>query len=353
MTRINSLFVPGILAGALVGLTAGVSCNDRGSGTAGTGSGADGAAAETGSGAGTGTGTGDTAESGGTTGSGTGTGGTAGVGGAGTGGAAVGGASGVPPAGTDLKSYNCTIGSTECSDNKDNDGDTLIDWQDPECIAPCDNDEGSFATGIAGDNIDACKQDCFFDGNSGQGDDGCNWDLSCDPANPGKDIRCPYSGSTTGGRCSMATQSQKCIDFCRHVVPNGCDCFGCCEVYANGTPTTVLLLPSCSVAKIADTTACPRCTQNASCINTCGQCEVCLGKPAPDPSCYTTGTGGAPGTGGTPGTGGSGGAAGTGGAGGTGGEPMGGCSAGFQYCGPGGMPCMSGTFCLTGCCVIP
>ena len=36
---------------------------------------------------------------------------------------------------------------------------------------PLDNDESSFATGIPGDNMDACKQDCFFDGNSGMGDD--------------------------------------------------------------------------------------------------------------------------------------------------------------------------------------
>ncbi len=33
---------------------------------------------------------------------------------------------------------------------------------DPECVGPCDNDEGKFATGIPGDNIDACKQDCFL-----------------------------------------------------------------------------------------------------------------------------------------------------------------------------------------------
>ena len=44
---------------------------------------------------------------------------------------------------------------------------------------PVDNDEGSFATGIPGDNKDANKQDCFFDGNSGGGDDGCNQHVCC------------------------------------------------------------------------------------------------------------------------------------------------------------------------------
>ena len=72
------------------------------------------------------------------------------------------------------------IGQAACSDGIDNDGDGLIDYNDPECVGPLDNDEGSFATGIPGDNVDPCKQDCFFDGNSGLGDDGCEWQLKCD-----------------------------------------------------------------------------------------------------------------------------------------------------------------------------
>ena len=62
----------------------------------------------------------------------------------------------------------------QCSDGIDNDGDGKIDYDDPECVGGLDNDESSFATGIPGDNVDACKQDCFFDGNSGMGDDGCD-----------------------------------------------------------------------------------------------------------------------------------------------------------------------------------
>ena len=78
---------------------------------------------------------------------------------------------------------------TQCSDGIDNDGDGLIDSADPECTGPADNDESSFATGIPGDNMDACKQDCFFDGNSGMGDDGCQWQLECDPRST--NTRCP------------------------------------------------------------------------------------------------------------------------------------------------------------------
>ena len=62
-------------------------------------------------------------------------------------------------------------------DFADFDGDGKIDLADPECVHPCDNDEGSFATGIPGDNVDACKQDCFFDGDSGMGNDGCEWNF--------------------------------------------------------------------------------------------------------------------------------------------------------------------------------
>ena len=74
-----------------------------------------------------------------------------------------------------------SVGNAQCSDGLDNDGDGKIDYADPECVGPLDNDESSFATGIPGDNSDACKQDCFFDGNSGMGDDHCLWQLKCDP----------------------------------------------------------------------------------------------------------------------------------------------------------------------------
>ena len=85
------------------------------------------------------------------------------------------------------------VGQTQCSDGIDNDGDGKIDYADPECVGPLDNDESSFATGIPGDNMDACKQDCFFDGNSGMGDDHCLWQLQCDPLS--HEPKCEYSAS--------------------------------------------------------------------------------------------------------------------------------------------------------------
>ena len=66
-----------------------------------------------------------------------------------------------------------------CANGIDDDGDGLIDGFDPECTGAADNDEGTFATGIPGDNRDPVWQDCFFDGNSGAGEDGCRYHTDC------------------------------------------------------------------------------------------------------------------------------------------------------------------------------
>ena len=63
----------------------------------------------------------------------------------------------------------CTAQSEHaCGNCIDDDRDGLIDGLDPQCQGPEDRLEDSFATGIPGDNQDPKKQECFFDGNSGQ-----------------------------------------------------------------------------------------------------------------------------------------------------------------------------------------
>jgi hypothetical protein len=250
------------------------------------------------------------------------------------------------------------FGSTQCTDGIDNDGDGLIDSADPECTGPLDNDESSFATGIPGDNIDACKQDCFFDGNSGQGDDGCNWELKCDPLSPGG-AKCPYDPNY---RNCPTQQSQKCIDFCTKLTPNGCDCFGCCTVpLPSGGTIGVILANSCSLANIGDASKCPRCTPTTSCTNTCQRCELCVGKDTLPADCATPpGTGGVgnAGAGGALNAGGgngggvpnAGGAPNTGGSGGSCAAPI--CPSTTQACGVSCLPaCPTGEYCLTGCCI--
>jgi len=157
-----------------------------------------------------------------------------------------------------------------CNNGDDDDGDGLIDGFDPECTGPADNDEATFATGIPGDNRDPKWQDCFFDGNSGAGDDGCRYHTDCLYGTIDQDA----------GNCQLTEQ---CVDYCRELTPNGCDCFGCCTVRErDGTNVDILMQPACSLEKLDDAAACPRCTKSADCQNTCGRCELCPGKTEAD-----------------------------------------------------------------------
>ena len=243
-----------------------------------------------------------------------------GGGGAGTGGAGAMAAGGSPSGGTG-PGGGCVPGTTQCTDCIDNDGDGWIDGWDIECIGPLDNDEGAFATGIPGDNIDPCKQDCFFDGNSGQGDDGCDWELACDPKNPGAPD-CPYDPNKMN---CPPPPSQQCIDACLGLTPNGCDCFGCCLVtLPDNTTKTVVLSLGCTQEKLDDPTVCPPCTQVEGCLNPCDPCEYCLGKTSLPPECGPDG--------------------------GVGGGPTGTCPPDEQPCTP-TIQCPPEYFCQTGCCV--
>jgi len=166
----------------------------------------------------------------------------------------------------------CGDGKTwACGDCLDNDGDGLVDLADPECISPCDDREDTFATGLPGDNMDPCKQDCFFDGNSGGGKGDCDWNLACDPKNPGGDS-CPYNED----KVCADTQSQECLDNCN--TPSGCDCFGCCTIVIEGESHDIYLGDKdCSVENIA---GCETCTKNEDCDDPClpEMCELCFGE---------------------------------------------------------------------------
>ncbi len=251
-----------------------------------------------------------------------------------------GGAGSVPgaggAAGTSALAKQVCGGPCACSDGIDNDGDGFTDGFDTECTGPNDNDEGSFATGIPGDNVDPKWQDCFFDGNSGAGDDGCRYSTKCLTG------ELPMSSKD----CLLA---QTCIDFCRPLAPNGCDCFGCCGIRgSDGKTVNVVLSSSCNAS---DLSKCQACTPNPQCQNTCGSCELCPGKTAADlpASCTSTGSGGA--GGGSAGTGGgsagvTGGAAGSGGT----GVPYT-CDNGEALCSS-TLSCPGGTYCSFGCCLV-
>lgn len=164
----------------------------------------------------------------------------------------------------------CGSEPCQCNNGIDDDGDGTIDGFDVECTGAIDDDEGTFATGIPGDNRDPKWQDCFFDGNSGHGDDRCRYPTEC------------LTGELPQDAPACAI-TQACIDNCMPRTPNGCDCFGCCAVQLpGGGQVHVTLGASCSMAKIGDEDACPVCTPSDSCANACGECELCPGKTEAD-----------------------------------------------------------------------
>jgi cysteine-rich repeat protein len=162
----------------------------------------------------------------------------------------------------------------QCGDEIDNDEDGLIDLLDPECISPCDDDETTFKTNLPGQNND-CKSDCYFDSNSGEGDDKCSWDLTCDIENSGAEIGCEYDPNNNMCETEMPPE---CLDFCVPLLPNGCDCFGCCEI--NGQ---FVYLDGAQCA-LNDLDSCQSCTFFENCNNPCEPeiCELCFGQSPDD-----------------------------------------------------------------------
>jgi hypothetical protein len=189
-----------------------------------------------------------------------------------------------------------------CGDCIDNDADCNIDMNDPDCLSPCDNDEAVFAMNTPGGSGGFCRSDCFYDDDTGYGNDDCYWGHKCDPLEvapyfPPEGSKCAYDPNTlipgTALTCSdaMNAQSTACHDYCGPLTPNGCDCFGCCEI--PGAPTPVWLgsatsgTATCDLAHLADPLACKPCTIVTSCFNACDTCEICIGKPTAPPECIT------------------------------------------------------------------
>ncbi len=230
-----------------------------------------------------------------------------------------------------------------CADGVDNDEDGLIDALDPECTGPCDNDEGSFEINIPGANSDACKQDCYWDDDSGGGIDGCEWNHKCDPLGPSANLQPACSYDEGYSKCEPE-QPQKCLDFCIPLTPNGCDCFGCCEIFtATGKYAHTIYLGSGDGCTAATPEGCAPCTQVTTCLNTCGECELCLGKTINElpascfPSYPDAGVGHEAGVGDggtTPDMG----------------PPMPACEPEVTPCLTNN-DCPSGLYCITGCCV--
>ena len=206
----------------------------------------------------------------------------------------------------------CGKRACACDDGADNDTDNLPDGLDPECTGAYDDDESSFATGQP--NKQSQCRDCFWDDNSGSGDDGCRYPAEC------------LTGTQTSGRgnCDSCEPTAGCIERCQARTPNGCDCFGCCEVVRpDGLHVFVELTESCNLQRLDDLASCPRCVQNTACVNPCGRCELCLGKTVADLPRDCSGSSG----------------------------PGYACEDGLSVCGA-QSPCRTGLYCQQGCCLV-
>jgi hypothetical protein len=220
----------------------------------------------------------------------------------------------------------------QCGNCLDDDGDCKVDSADEYCIGVCSNNEQGYKGNIPGQNNSPCRMDCYFDQDTGPGNDDCYWNHKCDPYEvppnyPPSGSKCAYDPNAntpgTSQSCSQLNQSQSqaCHDYCGPLTPNGCDCFGCCSI--PGAPTTVYLGSensagdgTCTLANVGNPLLCKPCTQVPACLNTCETCEICIGKPTLPPGCTQQS-----------------------------------CPPGVQLCGqPGQAACPGGYYCVTGCC---
>lgn len=205
---------------------------------------------------------------------------------------------------------DCSPTGSACNNCQDDDADGLIDGADPECTSLDDDDEGSFATGIPGDNRDAINQDCFFDGDSGGGNDGCNVHVCCllEPF-----VDCCEGNETPGNNGCVefngpqydpaeCVQTQECQDKCQPLTPPGCDCFGCCTVCVGDQCQDILTNPAiyeeencenfpsptqgqcCESEKLEGCFSCTKSTDcgGANCDDDPNDCILCPGQSESD-----------------------------------------------------------------------
>jgi hypothetical protein len=252
------------------------------------------------------------------------------AGGAGTGGTSAGMAG--ESSGT-CEPASCQGRTYRCGDCIDNDGDGAVDAFDLDCLGPCDDAEDAFGAGLPDAMGASCRVDCYFDRNAGVGNDQCQHSQRCDPLSVGPTYppsglsACAYDESAsipgTSASCAELRSAQPgtCLDLCLPLTPNGCDCFGCCELPAR-TGHFVWVGSSnagqstCTAERLDDATACRPCTPVPSCFNPCDACEVCAGDTELAADC---------------------------------GEVR--CDPGRSPCAQVSPPCAPGFYCITGCCV--
>jgi hypothetical protein len=223
----------------------------------------------------------------------------------------------------------------QCGDCIDNDGDGLIDAADPSCWGSCDNNEAGWKGEIPGqqDNPTCERMSCYWNGNSGHGEAICLWTHTCDPEEP---MGCTYDPDAHFpdpqiNSCAslFAEQPEGCEEHCGPYTPNGCDCFGCCEIHVGGEVYTGYVGTedaegngTCNVETADDPDKCHPCTPVESCFTACNpdDCQICIGQTEVPEGCEEAK-----------------------------------CPDGIESCNPqnGHADCTDGWSCITGCCFPP
>ena len=197
----------------------------------------------------------------------------------------------------------------ECGDLLDNDNDGLIDQYDPDCLGPCDNTEASYFGGIPGQNNAPCKMDCYFDQDTGPGNDDCYWNHECDPLDvapayppegldkatsriasttrrPRARLRPPRapSSSTSKALCVSATAGRS-----RRTVVTASAAASCPRAAANtsGSARPSMVWGAATSTSLMIRTSASRVRRCKACLNGCGHCELCIGKETLPDDCST------------------------------------------------------------------
>jgi cysteine-rich repeat protein len=162
-----------------------------------------------------------------------------------------------------------------CGDGIDNDDDGRIDTDDLECNSPCDDTEDDLCDRLPGaGGADGCRVECAFDSNTGLGDDHCDGDWACYPPDQ---MMC---GVLPPDAPQCSDVDPECVDFCVPLLPNGCDCFGCCEIDGQ----TVMLNSISWIGNqseccdLDNLDLCQSCEIRLDCFNPCEpeNCELCF-----------------------------------------------------------------------------
>src|SRR5690606_26182546 len=157
-----------------------------------------------------------------------------------------------------------------CGNCQDDDGDGLVDASDPECLGPCDDSEPEPYSGIDSPVTGPCRRACHLARHPRAGHEGGARSYRCDPGRlapeypPTGNAMCAYDA--TLATCAPGSGALlACRAGCLPLTPNGCDCFGCCELPAGSNNFIWLGSPQigekhCELASSADPDACRPCT---------------------------------------------------------------------------------------------